>query len=286
LSAEDSNSAAHARKLLRQSGLKAKKRLGQNFLTDRNVLRKILNAAELINDDVVVEVGPGLGVLTSALASNVKKVFAIELDTELSALLKDKFIAHTNVDIINADILKVDLLRLLGEGSQFKVVANLPYYITSPVLRYFMENRLQPSLMVVMVQKEVAEAIVARSGKMSLLAVSLHMYSKPKIIARVPARCFHPRPKVDSAIVRFDVLPQPAVRVDDIDAFFDVVKRGFSTPRKQLRNSLANGYKVKPADVDHYFQGAGIDPRKRAETLRLEEWERLYQVIKSTMDLN
>lgn len=286
MSAKNSNSAAQARRLLRQSGLKAKKRLGQNFLIDRDVLSKILLAAELSIDDMVVEVGPGLGVLTSALASNVRKVFAIELDTELSSFLRNKLGTQANVEVINEDILKVDLSQLLGQDSRYKVVANLPYYITSPVLRYFMENRLQPSLMVVMVQKEVAEAIVASSGKMSVLAISLHVYSKPKIIARVPAGCFYPRPKVDSAIVRFDVLPQPAVTVDDIDAFFDVVRRGFSAPRKQLRNSLANGYDVKPADVDPYLKGAGIDPTRRAETLSLEEWERLYQAVELEKDLN
>jgi len=213
-------------------------------------------------------------------------VFAIELDTELSSLLRNKLGTQANVEVINEDILKVDLLQLLGQDSRYKVVANLPYYITSPVLRYFMENRLQPSLMVVMVQKEVAEAIVASSGKMSVLAISLHVYSKPRIIARVPADCFYPRPKVDSAIVRFDVLPQPAVSVDDIDTFFDVVRRGFSAPRKQLRNSLANGYDVKPADVDPYFKCTGIDPTRRAETLSLEEWERLYQAVELEKDSN
>jgi len=286
VSAKDLNSAAQARRLLRQSGLKAKKRLGQNFLIDSDVLGKILHAAELSAEDMVVEVGPGLGILTSALASKVRKVFAIELDTELSSLLRNKLGTQANVEVINEDILKVDLSQLLGQDSRYKVVANLPYYITSPVLRYFMENRLQPSLMVVMVQKEVAEAIVASSGKMSVLAISLHVYSKPRIIARVPADCFYPRPKVDSAIVRFDVLPQPAISVDDIDAFFDVVRRGFSAPRKQLRNSLANGYDVKPADVDPSLKGAGIDPTRRAETLSLEEWERLYQAVELGKDLN
>jgi len=284
VSANDSYAAAQARRLLRQSGLKARKRLGQNFLTDRNVLGKIIRAAELSADDVVVEVGPGLGILTSALADKVKKVFAIELDTELSTLLKKRLAAQANVEVINADILDVDLEQNIRPVSEYKVVANLPYYITSPVLRYFMENRLRPSLMVMMVQKEVAEAIVARSGKMSLLAVSIHVYSRPRIIARVPARCFYPRPKVDSAVIRFDILPQPAVRVDDINAFFDMVRRGFSTPRKQLRNSLANGYNVKPGAVDSYLKSAGIDARRRAETLALEEWERLYWVIESKRD--
>jgi 16S rRNA (adenine1518-N6/adenine1519-N6)-dimethyltransferase len=269
--------SSQARKLLRQSGLRAKKRLGQHFLIDRSVLGKILRAAELSPEDVVVEVGPGLGILTTALAQKAGRVVAIELDGELASLLKKKVASHPNVEVVNAGILEVDLPQLLGAGTHYKVVANLPYYITSPILRYFMENTLKPTLMVVMVQKEVAEAMVARSGKMSLLAVSLHVYSNPKMIAKVQARSFHPRPKVDSAIVRFNVLPEPAVRVDDIDGFFDVVRRGFSSPRKQLRNSLANGYGVKPAEIDELWEQAKISPQRRAETLSLEEWANLYR---------
>lgn len=268
--------------LLRQSGLKAKKRLGQHFLIDRSVLETILRAAKLLPEDVVVEVGPGLGVLTAALAREAGKVIAVELDSELTVLLKEKLSSQANAEVVNADILKVDLSQLLGRSTQYKVVANLPYYITSPILRYFMENPLKPSLMVMMLQKEVAEAIVARSGKMSILAVSLQVYSKPEIIARVPANSFYPRPKVDSAIVRFDVLPEPAVKVADMAGFFDVVRRGFSSPRKQLRNSLANGYGVKPAEVDPLFEHAGIDSRRRAETLSLEEWAGLYRAVVAT----
>jgi len=159
------------------------------------------------------------------------------------------------------------------------VVANLPYYITSPVLRYFVEASPKPSLMVMMVQKEVGEAIVAGPGKMSLLAVSLQMYSRARIIAPVPSRCFYPQPKVDSVILRFDVLPEPAVKVADINEFFEIVKCGFSSPRKQLHNSLAHGLGIKPGEVAPLLGKANIAPQRRAETLSLEEWAKLYEVL-------
>jgi 16S rRNA (adenine1518-N6/adenine1519-N6)-dimethyltransferase len=159
------------------------------------------------------------------------------------------------------------------------VVANLPYYITSPVLRYFVEASTKPSLMVMMVQKEVGEAIVAGPGKMSLLAVSLQVYSEPKIISHVPAQSFYPQPKVDSVILRFDVLPEPAVKVADMNGFFEVVKSGFSSPRKQLHNSLAHGLGMKPAEVAPLLKQTDIDPKRRAETLSLEEWAKLYYVL-------
>ena len=278
-------SLVQARRLLQQSGLRAKKRLGQHFLVDKSVLGKIIHAAELSPEDVVVEVGPGLGVLTSALAQKAGKVIAVELDNELAERLKDRMISHPNVHVVNADILRVDLSQLLGPDTGYKVVANLPYYITSPILRYFMENPVKPSLMVVMLQKEVAESIAARFGKMSLLSVSLHVYSRPKVVAKVPARSFYPQPKVDSAVVRFDVLPEPAVKVADVDGFFDVVRRGFSTPRKQLRNSLANGYGVKPAEIEPLLEHAEINPQRRAETLSLEEWYRLYKAVAAKKDM-
>ena len=265
-------------KLLRQSGIRPKKRLGQHFLTDEAILDTIVVAAELSPEDIVVEIGPGLGVLTAELARRAGKVIAVELDTKLALLLKHRLASLANVDVINADILKVSPSQLLERKSDYKVVANLPYYITSPILRYFVEASPKPSLMVVMVQKEVGNAIVAGPGEMSLLAVSLQVYSKPKIVSYVPSQSFYPPPKVDSAIVRFDLLPEPAVKVADINGFFQVVKCGFTSPRKQLHNSLAQGMGVKPAEVALLLERAGIESQRRAETLSLEEWARLYEV--------
>ena len=266
------------RKLLRQSGISPKKRLGQHFLIDEAILDTIVVAAELSPADIVIEVGPGLGVLTGELARGAGKVIAVELDTRLASLLKHRLACLPNVDVINADILKLSPSQLLEGKSDYKVVANLPYYITSPILRHFVEASPKPSLMVVMVQKEVGNAIVAGPGEMSLLAVSLQVYSKPKIVSYVPSQSFYPPPKVDSAIVRFDLLPEPAVKVADINGFFQVVKCGFSSPRKQLHNSLAQGMGVKPAEVALLLERAGIESQRRAETLSLEEWARLYEV--------
>jgi len=271
--------SVEVKRLLRQSGLKAKKGLGQHFLIDEKALETIVIAAELSPEDIVIEVGPGLGVLTIELARRAGKVIAVELDTKLASLLKRRLASLPNVNIVNADILKVSPTQLLGGESNYKVVANLPYYVTSPILRYFVEASPKPSLMIVMVQKEVGTAIAASPGKMSLLAISLQVYSKPKIISYVSSQSFYPPPKVDSAIVRFDLFPEPAVKIADIDGFFKVVRCGFSSPRKQLRNSLAHGLEVKPAEVGLLLEKARIEPQRRAETLSLEEWARLYEVL-------
>jgi 16S rRNA (adenine1518-N6/adenine1519-N6)-dimethyltransferase len=271
--------SAQVKNLLRQSGIKARKSLGQHFLVDGTVLSTIIEAAELSSGDTVIEVGPGLGILTSELARHAGNVIAVELDTELASLLQRRLASLPNLRVINADILKVKLSKLLGGKSKYKVVANLPYYITSPVLRYFVEASPKPSLMVMMVQKEVGEAIVAGPGDMSLLAVSLQVYSRARIVASVPAQSFYPQPKVDSVILRFDTLPEPAVKVADMHAFFEVVKSGFSSPRKQLHNSLAHGLGMKPAEVAPFLNRAAIDPKRRAETLSLEEWAKLYEVL-------
>jgi 16S rRNA (adenine1518-N6/adenine1519-N6)-dimethyltransferase len=271
--------SAQVKNLIRQSGLKARKSLGQHFLIDEAILSTIIDAAELSSKDTVIEVGPGLGILTTELARYAGNVIAVELDAQLASLLQRRLASLSNLRVINADILKVKPSQLLGGKSKYKVVANLPYYITSPVLRYFVEASPKPSLMVMMVQKEVGQAIVAGPGKMSLLAVSLHMYSQARIISYVPSCCFYPQPKVDSVVLRFDVLPEPAVKVRDMNGFFEVVKSGFSSPRKQLHNSLAHGLGMKPAEVAPFLKQADIDPKRRAETLSLEEWAKLYDVL-------
>jgi len=273
--------SAQVKNLLRQSGIKARKSLGQHFLIDESVLDAIITAAELSSKDVVIEVGPGLGILTRELARHAGNVIAVELDNELASLLQRRMAGLSNLLVINADILKMKPSQLLGGKKDYKVVANIPYYITSPVLRYFVEASPRPILMVVMVQKEVGEAIVAGPGKMSLLAVSLQVYSKPEIVAYVPARSFYPQPKVDSVVVRFNMLSEPAVNVKDMARFFDVVRSGFSSPRKQLHNSLAHGLGTKPAEVTPLLKQAGIDPQRRAETLSLKEWQNLYNVLES-----
>lgn len=266
------------KKALRQSGIKAKKGLGQHFLVDQTVLDTIVSAAELSKKDLVVEVGPGLGILTSELAKKAGNVVAIELDTKLASDLKQKLSSLSNVNIINADILKVNLSELIGKKNYYKVVANIPYYITSPILHYFIEASRKPSLMVVMVQKEVGKAIVAEPGEMTVLAVSMQLYSKPRIISYVSSQSFYPPPKVDSAIIRFDMFPEPVVKITDINNFLAFVRCGFRSPRKQLRNSLAQGLNMKPAEIIPILTEAKIEPQRRPEMLNIAEWQRLYEV--------
>jgi 16S rRNA (adenine1518-N6/adenine1519-N6)-dimethyltransferase len=261
------------RRLLRQFDLRARKGLGQHFLIDGEVLKNIIAAAELTSSDTIIEVGPGLGVLTRELAQRARRVIAVELDNKLAAALKQTLASLNNVTIINDDVLKLEPASLAAD---YKVVANLPYYITSPVLRHFLEASIKPKVMILMVQKEVAEAIAARPGEMSILSVSVQLYGEPKLISYVPADCFYPPPKVDSAIVRIDLYPQPKVAVDEKN-FFDLVRAGFSAPRKQLANSLAQGLGIAKADALSLLKAAGIAPQRRAETLSLEEWARLLE---------
>ena len=281
---------AQTRRLLRQSNLRVKKGLGQHFLIDEAVLETITSAAELTSSDVIMEIGPGLGILTRELARQAGWVIAIELDSKLATILEQSLISFDSVTIINENILKIDPATLLQEQKtkfppavstpfNYKVVANLPYYITSPVLRHFLEASVKPQIMVVMVQKEVAEVIVARPGQMSVLSISVQFYGEPRIISNVPARCFYPVPEVDSAILRIDVYPQPAVAVDDIDSFFELVRAGFTASRKQIGNSLAQGLEKPKAEILPLLTEANIAPQRRAETLTLEEWARLWRVF-------
>jgi 16S rRNA (adenine1518-N6/adenine1519-N6)-dimethyltransferase len=268
---------AETRRLLRQSELKVRKGLGQHFLVDAEVLSLIVATADLKPDDMVVEVGPGLGILTKELAQRAGGVVAIELDDGLAALLKKTLAAYQNVTVVNADVLKIEPKEVI-KGRDYKVVANLPYYITSPVLRHFLETSAKPQTMVVMVQREVAEAIAAKPGDMSLLSVSVQFYGEPKIISIVPPESFYPAPEVSSAIVRIDVYPKPKVDVDE-KGFFDTVRAGFAAPRKQLANSLAKGLGREKASVLPFLQKANIDPQRRAETLTIEEWAGLFRAL-------
>jgi len=274
------------RQLLRQFGFKPKKRLGQHFLIDKAVLERILAAAKLSPGDIVIEVGPGLGILTEGLARRGARIIAVELDSKLVTLLKKRLAALSDVKIVHADILKVTPWQLLQDNLPatelvrgYKVIANLPYYITSPVLSHFLEAQSRPSEMVVMVQEEVGEAIAAAPGKMRLLSVKAQFYSKPAIISRVPAVSFYPPPKVDSVILRLAVYSRPPIEVSDVASFFDIVMHGFSSPRKQLRNSLAHSLQMSPSQVASLLEQARIEAKRRAETLSLEEWRELWKTF-------
>lgn len=269
------------RLLLRQFDIKPKKSLGQNFLVDEGAAARIVTAANLVPDDVVLEIGPGLGGLTRHLAANAARVVAVELDQRLIPVLEHTLAAYPNVELVHGDILQLDPASLLPPT--YKVVANIPYYITSALLRHLLEAEACPSLMVLTVQEEVARRIVAAPGDMSLLAVSVQFYGRPRIVTRLKAGAFYPRPKVDSAVVQIDLDPgtRPALGVTDVHLFFQLVQAGFSQRRKQLRNALVGGMGRSRAEVDAALAQAGIDPRRRAETLALEEWATLSQTFSS-----
>ena len=327
--------------LLKKYNLRPRKGLGQNFLSDPYHLSKIIEAAELSPTDTVLEIGPGPGTLTRLLAETAGHVIAVELDPHMVNLLNNELGHLSNLTIIEADILKVEVVSLLSkvnsenpqtqnsakgaqakpetqntqkastsklkiqnskfktqnsklrqrhasetqnsklETQNYKAVANLPYYITSAVLRHLLEAPLKPQRLVVTVQKEVAQRIVAGPGKMSLLAVSVQFYGQPVLVHRIPAGAFYPPPKVDSAVVRIDTYPQPAVDGVSVDLFFEVVKAGFGQKRKQLKNALAAGLNRPVSEMAEIMNGVGIDPTRRAETLGLREWEQLAKKFAS-----
>jgi 16S rRNA (adenine1518-N6/adenine1519-N6)-dimethyltransferase len=266
--------------LLRAHGLHPKKGLGQNFLTDPVALGRIVSAADLLPGDIVVEVGAGVGTLTRLLADQAARVVAVELDSRLVEILREHLADLTNVQIMHGDILELSDFGFSHLG--YKVVGNLPYYITSAILRHFLEREPRPQVMVVTVQREVAERIVAGPGEMSLLAVSVQFYGQPRIVARIKAGAFFPRPQVDSAVVRIEVGEQPAVTlaegVDEAD-FFRAVRAGFGQKRKMLRNSLSAGLGLSPVGAEAALRQAGVDPRRRAETLSLQEWAEVTKEV-------
>jgi 16S rRNA (adenine1518-N6/adenine1519-N6)-dimethyltransferase len=269
----------HPRHLLKQFGLRPKKSLGQNFLSDNYALTKIVQAAEVNADDVVLEIGPGLGSLTQHLASIAKRVIAVEIDQTLMPVLRSELADRSNVEIVNGDILDLDPADLLRGASTYKVVANIPYYITSAIVRHLLEASIRPSLIVLTIQQEVAERIIAQPNDMNLLAVSVQFYGSPRIVARIEAEAFYPAPNVDSAVVRIELNAKPRVDVNSVDTFFRVVKAGFSQKRKQIHNSLMGGLAKSREEIDQLLKDAGIDPKRRAETLTLEEWAKLANFV-------
>jgi len=278
---------ADARSLLRKYDLWPRRSLGQNFLVNPSAPDRIAGCANLSPDDTVLEVGAGLGTLTAALASRVGRVLAVETDPHLVNVLQTELGDVDRVHIVHGDILQLDPAQLLGvepSGTDthpalwgprlphYRVVANLPYYITNAVVRHLLEASVRPVQMVVTVQLEVAQRMVAGPGDMSLLAVSVQFYGVPKICLRLKRGAFHPAPKVISAVVRLDLHDEMPVAVEDVALYFRVVKAGFSQRRKQLRNSLAAGLALAPDAVSSAMGAAVIDPRRRAETLSIPEW--------------
>lgn len=247
------------------------KSLGQHWLKDRLILEAIADSAEITRDDTVLEIGSGLGTLTSVLLSRANEVIAVEFDAELARKLPGQF-PGKNLTVHNQDILSFDLSQL---PAGYKVVANVPYYITSKIVQLLMTSTNKPSIAVLLVQKEVAERLAATPGDMSILAISAQLFAEVSLGELVPAEYFIPPPKVDSQVVILCSRPEPLIAPEQEKAFFRIVKAGFSAKRKKLRSSLAGGLGIEKSEVEHLLLGANISPDARAEDLSIEQWRQL-----------
>jgi 16S rRNA (adenine1518-N6/adenine1519-N6)-dimethyltransferase len=260
--------------LMGQFGLRPVKGLGQNFLQDNRALQEIVKSANILPADEILEIGAGLGNLTRYLALAARHVTAVELDKNLFPALEFVVAPYKNVRLVQGDILRLNPAELMNKPD-YLVVANIPYYITSAVIRHLLECGGHPRRLVLTMQEQVAERICARPGKMSLLALSVQVYGTPEMVAYIPSEAFFPAPKVDSAVLRVEILPEPLIPAALLDKFFMLIKAGFSQKRKTLRNSLSGGLGISPPEAEKKLAAAGIDSMRRAETLSLEEWGNL-----------
>lgn len=266
----------NVRNLLREYDLSPRKSLGQNFLVDNGALEKVVDAAEIEPIDVVLEIGAGLGSLTRFLSNVARKVVAVELDSHLIPILETVLGSEGNVELVYGDILKLDPARLIFVD-QYLVVANIPYYITSAIFRHLLAAKRKPRRIVMTIQKEVAHRICAQPGDMSLLALSVQVFGKAKIVSKISAGSFYPAPNVDSAVIRVDLYPNPLVDESKLDTFFQLTRAGFGQKRKMLRKSLAAGLSLPVVKVEEMLLLNEIDSTRRAETLNLDEWGRLTE---------
>lgn len=263
--------------LMNKYNITANKSYGQNFLIDENIVSGIVEKAEVSKKDLIIEIGPGLGTLTSFLLEKAGKVICIELDTHMLKILNDRFNLYNNFELINDDVLKVNLQELISKNSEFenvKVVANLPYYITTPIIMKLLEEKLNLTSITVMVQKEVAERLAEHPGGKNTgsITYSIHYYTNPKIVLEVPKESFIPSPKVDSSVIKLDVLKEPKIKVLDEEVFFKVVKCAFMQKRKTLINSLSNSGISTKETLETILNELGLDSKVRAEQLTLEQF--------------
>ena len=276
-------SPAQIKRIASRYGFVFKKGLGQNFLSSQSVLEKIADAAEIENEGVI-EIGPGFGVLTNELAKRAEKVLALEIDDRLIPILRDTLSEYDNVKVINNDVLKTDIAELIKNefgDKRVSVAANLPYFITTPIITSLIENRLPLKNLVVMIQKEVADRITAQPGTKDYGAISVlcQFYTKPELVCNVGAELFVPPPKVDSAVVKMAFRDEPAVEVKDEKMFFRIVKAAFSQRRKTLLNCLAANFPINKSDLTNIVESVDIAPTRRGETLSLEEFAKLSEAI-------
>jgi 16S rRNA (adenine1518-N6/adenine1519-N6)-dimethyltransferase len=266
---------------LRAHNVRPSKSLGQNFLLDLDVVDASLAAADVRPDDTVLEVGPGAGVLTLALVRAARRVVAVELDRDMLRILAAVRRDHPNLELVEANIIRFPPSDFVGDD-RYKVVANLPYYLTSVAIRHFLEAQHRPELLVLLLQREVAERLCATPNDMSLLALSVQLYAAPEIVRIVPPTSFYPEPKVESALVRLTLRAEPLLPRERIPTFFLLAQAGFSDRRKQLHNALRINLRMPPEEVATLLESAGIDGRRRAETLSLPEWGRLVASAEGT----
>ena len=257
--------------LIKQYGLRAQKRLGQNFLQDKFELEYIAAAAEIQASDSVLEIGPGLGSLTRYLSNYAREVVAVELDEKLDRILRIILKPYNNVRLIYGDILKLSPNEL-GLPPNYIVAANIPYNITSAIIRHLLESESKPRRIVLTIQKEVAKRICESHPKMSLLALRVQVYGRQTIKRVIPAEAFYPAPRVDSAVVEIEIYPKPMIFLPNLPVFFELIKAGFSQKRKTLRNALSAGLGISTSEIESLMIKANLDPKRRAETLSLEEW--------------
>ena len=265
-------------------GFRFSKSLGQNFLTDKNIIDEIIEGSNISSEDLVIEIGPGIGVITREAALNARKVIAIELDSNLIPILHETLGDLENVEVINQDVLKTQLNDLIKKeefSGSVRVIGNLPYYITTPIIMKLLEERVKAETITVMMQKEVADRLKAAPGKKDFGAISLMVqyFADVKEIVKVPKTVFVPQPKVDSTVLRLDVRKEAAVKVKDEDFLFKVIKAGFSQRRKTLSNSLTTLKEFDKQEIIDSLEKAGIDPVRRGESLSLEEFAKLADVL-------
>jgi len=280
----DLTSIPTIKSLLQKHNIHPNKRLGQNFLINKNVLKKLIDSAGVNKSDTIIEVGAGLGTITIELARSAKKVIAVEKDKNLVPILEETTKDYKNIEILQGDILKIENLEIAAPSAvgaslaplgrdNWKLIGNIPYYITAPLIRKLLEFKNSPESISLMVQKEMAQRICASPSNMSILAVSVQLYAKPEIISYVPRSSFWPMPEVDSAIIRISRIN--ANLKTNTHEFFKIVKAGFSSPRKQLANNLSRTLKIDMEETKKWLESVGIDPKRRAETLTVEEWSKL-----------
>lgn len=270
----------HVPELLRRFHLRPQKSLGQNFLADHNSLLKIIRDADVSTSDHILEIGAGLGGLTRLLAVHAKAVTAVEIDEHLFPALEAVTRPFPNVQLVKGDILDLRPEELCI-GEVYKVVANIPYYITSVVIRHLLEAAVKPERIVLTIQREVAQRIVNQDEKMSLLSLSVQVYGKAHIASQIPAACFYPKPQVDSSVLIIDVYDDPKLSKDQIKRLFRLAHAAFNQKRKMLRSSLRSILGGKNESTTSILENAGIDPSRRPESLSLEDWIRLIEVVES-----